>query len=95
MAIPNSFGMESFQYFECAENQKTKIVVTMHFNALEQWDDPNSETPRNDGGEPDIIQRFWNSAMYFEWNTDLKQFIISKYTYDGMKYLIFSSYTYS
>lgn len=56
--------------------------MTMHFNAKEQWDDPQSEIPRKDGGQPDIIQRYWNAAMYFEWDNEQNHFKITKYTYD-------------
>lgn len=54
----------------------------MHFNVWQKWDDPNAEISRKDGGEPNTIQRFYNSAMHFEWDYDVKHLKISKYVYD-------------
>eukprot|EP00483_Globobulimina_turgida_P003643 UN03649 len=79
-ALPNSNGIESNCYFECLKTND--LVMVMHFNAVERWDDAKSDVSRKEGGSPDIIERWWNCAMYFEYDYEKQQFMISAFEYD-------------
>ena len=71
--------MESFPYFEC--DDRSELVVTMVFNQLEKWDNDDAyDDP--DSTFRHVVERWWNSAMYFQWDTEREVFMIAKFTYD-------------